>query len=163
MPLLLYFSKKYILNTSRLSLLLFTAMMFLAGGALAQQSFVENKGQWHKNVLFKSDFKTGAFFLENNGFTVVMHHPDDLKLLGQIEHGGGKFAGMEQPVKLRSFAYKVKLQHANAMAFSQGEKPLNTYSNFYTGEDAATWASGCREFQNVYYNCLLYTSPSPRD
>jgi len=47
----------------------------------AQMEFVENKGQWHQNVKFKGDFVTGAFFLENKGFTVLLHNPNDLQKL----------------------------------------------------------------------------------
>ena len=55
--------------------------------------FVENKGQWHSNVDFKGDFKTGAFFLENKGFTVVMHNPEDIQRLSATVHGHGAQSG----------------------------------------------------------------------
>ncbi|RZA01469.1 MAG: hypothetical protein EOO68_10375, partial [Moraxellaceae bacterium] len=45
----------------------------------AQMEFVENKGQWHSNVKFKGDFNTGAFFLEDKGFSVMLHNADDIK------------------------------------------------------------------------------------
>lgn len=53
----------------------------------AQMEFVENKGQWHQNVKFKGDFVTGAFFLENKGFTVLLHNPNDLQKLAVATHG----------------------------------------------------------------------------
>ncbi|MFZ4770478.1 MAG: hypothetical protein ACOYLO_09890, partial [Ferruginibacter sp.] len=59
----------------------------------AQMEFVENKGQWHSNVDFKGDFKTGAFFLENKGFTVVMHNPEDIQRLSASVHGHGAQGG----------------------------------------------------------------------
>ena len=57
----------------------------------AQQSnfeFIENKGQWSKQAKFMGDVGTGSFFLEKNGFTVLLNSPEDLKKLHDISHGG---------------------------------------------------------------------------
>ena len=32
--------------------------------------YIENKGQWHENVLYKTSIKNGAIYLENNKITV---------------------------------------------------------------------------------------------
>ena len=45
--------------------------------------FIENKGQWDNKVNFRGDFTTGSFFLENRGFTVMMHKPEDLQKLSE--------------------------------------------------------------------------------
>jgi hypothetical protein len=45
----------------------------------AQMEFIQNKGQWDSRVEYRGDFSTGSFFLENQGFTVVLHNVDDLK------------------------------------------------------------------------------------
>ncbi len=40
--------------------------------------FVENKGQWDKSVKFLGELSSGAFYIQNKGFTVNLHHPNDL-------------------------------------------------------------------------------------
>jgi hypothetical protein len=35
--------------------------------------FIENKGQWEKNILFKADIGGGAMFLEKDKMTFSIH------------------------------------------------------------------------------------------
>jgi hypothetical protein len=56
--------------------LLMNAVLQLAAQGPATFEFVENKGQWDKQVTFKG----GNFFLQKNGFTVVQHNTTDLQL-----------------------------------------------------------------------------------
>jgi hypothetical protein len=69
--------------------ILFFLLLSQVFSAQAQMEFVENKGQWDQRVLFKGEFNTGSFFLESQGFTVLMHHPDDLNTLSEKTHGHG--------------------------------------------------------------------------
>jgi len=42
--------------------------------ALSQNiEFIENKGQWDEHVRFMGQVPNGAFFIHNNGFTVLQH------------------------------------------------------------------------------------------
>ncbi|HYJ37726.1 MAG TPA: hypothetical protein VEV87_03885, partial [Chitinophagaceae bacterium] len=41
--------------------------------------FVENKGQWESQVKYQGNLgNSGVFYLEKNGFKVLLHHPDDM-------------------------------------------------------------------------------------
>ncbi|HNU88917.1 MAG TPA: hypothetical protein PKJ94_11520, partial [Ferruginibacter sp.] len=55
--------------------------------ATAQIEFIQNKGQWDSRVVYRGDFSTGSFFLENQGFTVLIHNTDDLRNLSDQMHG----------------------------------------------------------------------------
>ena len=74
--------------------------------------FVENKGQWDNRVDFRGDFTSGSFFVENKGFTVLMHKPEDLVALTERMHGhkatNGR-AGTEQPVSLNELGIVIKI------------------------------------------------------
>ena len=121
--------------------------------------FIQNKGQWHSNVEFKSEFTTGAFFLEKKGFTVLLHNPQDLKSLFNVLHGhdGDLNAGQvkmpeaNNTVKLRSFAYKVKFLGANGVFNALPEKPITTHNNYFLGNDKSKWAADCKLYQSVLY------------
>jgi len=67
--------------------LLTFATLFVARSSYAQLQFIENKGQWNKAVVFKSDISTGSFFLEKKGFTVLLHSPTDLLNFEETMHG----------------------------------------------------------------------------
>ena len=57
--------------------------------------FVENKGQWDSHVKFKGSLgQSGTFYLEQNGFKVLLNNPSDMQRLIDSHHGGG---GIHRP------------------------------------------------------------------
>jgi gliding motility-associated-like protein len=144
----------------------FTTILFCLAFAclpfslLAQMEFVENKGQWVSDVKFQAQFTTGAFFLENKGFTVKLQHPDDVRAITDAVHphagdsmGARHKSGTDANgnIRVRSFAYKVRLIGANANAPQIPDKPLNSHNNYFIGTDPAKWAADCKIFQAVTY------------
>ena len=57
--------------------------------AQANFEFVENKGQWDSRVQLKGAFTSGAFYLREKGFTVLLHNPYDLQKMVHDHHGHG--------------------------------------------------------------------------
>ncbi|RYE20054.1 MAG: PKD domain-containing protein, partial [Sphingobacteriales bacterium] len=126
----------------------------------AQMEFIENKGQWHSNVQYKGSFPTGAFFLEQKGFTVALHNADDIKKVTELSHGHplsgtAKDAGATSPsdgkVMVRSFAYKVRFLGASAKASDKPDKPFPTKNNYFIGKDPSKWAGDCSLYGAVTY------------
>ena len=62
------------------------ATFFVAESAFCQIEFIENKGQWNKEVKFMSLAGSGAFYLQQNGFTVAQHNPDDIENIKERVH-----------------------------------------------------------------------------
>ena len=77
----------------------------------AQVEFIENKGQWPNQVKYRGDFNTGSFFIEDGGYTVLLHQPDEIKKMYQYFHGelNEKDQKPGTANTLHSFAYKMKL------------------------------------------------------
>lgn len=147
-----------------ISILLITSILFAVKPAHAQISFIENKGQWNQKINFRSDIESGAFFLEKNGFTVVLNHPGDLQKFSEQIHGHSHDKGKinnrdkeEDTVKanagisIRSHAYKVNFVGASANVQIQPEKTLPTYNNYFIGNDKSKWQGGCKIYQAVLY------------
>lgn len=140
--------------------------IFVASTVNAQMEFVENKGQWDSKVNFRGDFTTGSFFLENKGFTVLLHNPSDLQRLGEVMHGETHNSNTavalavnaaSQPlqntnsVTLHSHAYKVNFLGSNNNIQAVPDKILPTYNNYFTGNDKSKWANNCKIYQAVTY------------
>lgn len=123
--------------------------------AKAQMEFVENKGQWHERVNYRGDFNTGSFFLENKGFTVLLHKPEDVKELSERVHGHGKGNGKEvlsnDPIIFHSFAYKVNFIGVSNNIQRVADKILPTHNNYFIGNDPGKWAGDCKVAQAVTY------------
>ncbi len=121
---------------------------------LAQMEFVQNKGQWDAAVNFRGDFKTGSFFLEKKGFTVLLHDTADIKKLGDIAHGHGirpQDGIHEQQFDLHSFAYKVNFLGASINAIQVPDKMVPGYNNYFIGNDRSKWTADCKLYEAITY------------
>ena len=101
----------------------------------SQLYFVENKGQWDKQVQFKTEAGNSAFFLSKDGYTILMHHPEDYERLTEYSHGHGfdssskKNSSIAPPDKMRAHAFKVKFLGGNFNSTPLMEKPLPGIEN----------------------------------
>jgi len=136
---------------------------------MAQMEFIQNKGQWDSRVEYKGDFSTGSFFIENQGFTVLLHNADDLKKVSDRMHGSSQLtANSFDAVVLRSHAYKVKFLGGNSFAQNVPDKVQPYHNNYFLGNDESKWAAGCKiaqavSYQNIYPNIdLRYYSDGGR-
>ncbi len=119
---------------------------------VAQMQFVENKGQWNDQIKFKGDFKTGAFFLQKSGFTVVLNKPEDVQKKAILQHGAHL-----SPIKLNpcdsfhSHAYNVSFAGANSSPQIIPQKIEPSYNNYFIGNDKSKWAGNCKLYTSVTY------------
>ena len=127
--------------------------------------FIENKGQWDKKVKFQGEVSAGSFFIrKGGGFTVLQHNTEDLARLMAFTHGHefnnearktttpqtGKFI-------LRSHSFNVDFIGSSTNVEMIPDKPLDSYNNYFIGNDPSQWASNCKIYQgitvkNVYPN-----------
>jgi gliding motility-associated-like protein len=131
----------------------FIALFSVANvSSFAQMEFVQNKGQWEKDVLFKADDGNTAFFIEPNGFTVLLNDVEDLKRARKLIHDDKDILNdpkRRESLMVKQHAYKVKFLGSNVNASAVPEKPLNTYNNYFIGNDSKKWASNCGIFAAV--------------
>ena len=151
-------------------LLLLTALsaafQLRAQGTYSNLEFIENKGQWNPAVKYKAALPSGAFFLHSDGFTVLLHNPQELSrararqmafhkaVPGGIptakQAGAPKLPAPDSGV-VHSHAYRVHFLGSSNQSEITADKPLPTYNNYFIGKDPARWASNCRIFQGVTY------------
>ncbi len=153
-------------------LFLLQAYIPCLGQSYANLEFVENKGQWDSQITFKGLTSNGAFFLEKNGYRVLQHNSADLEAMAEYYHPDNKSsvklvtaasiksarsassspaASPSQPaVTLRSHAYDVQFVNSGDPTIV-GDKPINTLTNYFIGNDPKQWASNCQTFQAITY------------
>lgn len=112
--------------------------------------FIENKGQWDKNVKYKGDLSNGALFLEKDGYTVLQHNADDLKNISDFYHAHRPIT-KDETLILRSHAYKVKFLNASSQYKQIPDKKLSYFNNYFIGNDQEKWAADCKLYQAVTY------------
>ncbi|MBA4198381.1 MAG: hypothetical protein C0459_12595 [Chitinophaga sp.] len=120
--------------------------------------FVENKGQWDKNISFKGEMTNGAFALKpDGGYRMLLY---DANSTAFISSHSTKFLSSEQQTNLsktndnstiKGHVYEVKLLNANPNPTTVAEKALKTYNNYFIGDDKSKWASNCKIYQAITY------------
>ena len=126
--------------------------------------FVENRGQWDPRVKYMGEISIGNLYLEKNGFTTLLYHPDDLARLTSGRHGmpgagpgkegvNGKPSTVPNDI-LRSHAYRVTFIGANDQVTITPDKVLPGYNSYFIGNDPTKWASQCKVYQGVTYHDL---------
>jgi len=146
-----------------LNLLVVATLQVAAQDGSSNLEFIENKGQWDSRVVLKGELGNGSFFLQKQGFTVLLHNPEELrKLAGNHRQSLSDVHPGKNPVTsafivsgsndiLHSHVYSVFFQGSNDHIEIVPDKPLPTYSNYFIGRDPSKWASGCKSFQGVTY------------
>jgi len=148
-------------------ILLLATLQMNAQDGYSNLEFIENRGQWDSRVMFKAELNNGAFFLQKHGFTVLLHHPDDVRALTEDHHSQRPAENTVQQKNapappglpapntnrriLRSHAYSVGFIGGSDQSEIVPDKPLPTYNNYYIGNDRSKWTSGCRLFQGITY------------
>ena len=91
-------------------------LMILLSCALSAQEdsfydIIENKGQWQKEVDYKSNISNGTFFLQQQGFTVLLQHEKDRELFFEQMHFVGNksifIIGLTSSFTGMVFAYQI--------------------------------------------------------
>ncbi len=142
---------------------------FFCSKAIAQGylEFVENKGQWDSEIKFKGNLTTGAFALKPDGaYRMLLFNPTDLaKQSGHSNDLSGTAGSIRKKIQstsatsssvsdensLRGHVYEVSFLNANPKPVAVPDKALNTYNNYFIGDDPKKWASHCKIFTAVTY------------
>ena len=131
---------------------LFLAFILPATALKAQYNieFVENKGQWDSRIKFLGQVNAGMFSVEQNGFMVVQHKPEDWAKIGEMaHHHATSELAKNAAFTIHSHAYKVEFLNGNKVAEIIPDKPLPGYNNYFIGKDPSKWASDCKVYQGI--------------
>ncbi len=119
--------------------------------------FIENKGQWPENVLFRTEIPGGYLYLTNQGFEYYFYDEKELN----NKHGlSGKNQNALRQSTPEIATRCVSMYFENGTILKQNlveNEGINTQYNFYYGQDPSKWIHNARaykalKFSNVYPN-----------
>ncbi len=132
--------------------------------------FTENKGQWNSRVLFAGDAGNTGFFLEKNGYRVLLNDSDDISTINQyfgghpattatskqtksqaVINASKKGTGVVPDLILHSHAYEVTFLGSAENPKILPDKMVPTFSNYFIGNDRSKWSSNCKIYQALLY------------
>ncbi len=125
-------------------------VMFAVPQVFGQYEYIENKGQWDENVLYKLNLNDGALFLEPNCVTFNFIDPEELNY--STAHHGGE--SQSHSLLRAAHAYKINFKGANKNPIVSASTPSPDYINYFIGKDQSKWASKVLKYQSVTYEEL---------
>lgn len=111
--------------------------------------FIENKGQWEDNIVFKATIPGGDLYLEENEITYLFYNEGDMERLGALHHHEIKNP-TPQDFIMNLHAFKIKFLNAHTEKISAAE-PTSDYVNYFIGNDKNKWASNVKKYKEVTY------------
>ena len=118
--------------------------------------FIQNKNQWNKKILYKTDIDGGAVFLEKDGFTFVFKDLKAIQKLMKFKNESPKEYKKPTPADfiIKHHAYKLNFLEANKNVAITATEPFEGYYNYFKGNDKTKWASKVNSFRMVTYKGL---------
>jgi gliding motility-associated-like protein len=151
--------KKFRLSALLGTLLILYVLPLCANGGLVSVhdhphnlSFVQNKGQWHSNVLYRTDLGgLNAAFLEQQSFTYVFFDPTDVAQLHDLSQ---KSLEEKAAFRLSGHTYKVNFLHSLSTATLETMGKHSDYNNYFIGNAPSKWQSNVPIFDAIKYHQL---------
>ena len=114
--------------------LLFVTLFFLAN---AQNTFIENKGQFPKSIISKTNLASGALYIEKAKLTYAFYNG---RQLADIHDG------LTADYRVDAHAYSVSFLNASTDSNIVLEEESSFFENYYLG-DKLFWASGVKSYK----------------
>ncbi|MGV3586226.1 MAG: gliding motility-associated C-terminal domain-containing protein [Adhaeribacter sp.] len=112
-------------------------------------AFIQNKNQWHQQILFTANLPQGWLFLEQNQLTYNFLEPAYFN----VEDTNSETATRKELFK--GHAFRINFIGANPQAKVTPANKLPGYRNYFIGREAATWATGVPAFEEITYAGLF--------
>lgn len=114
-------------------------------------AFVENKNQWLKDVMYRTDLPSGFLQVFNNALQYTFY---DSKAVAYYKHqefyqNMPEYAQYKNQTGIKAHSFVVEFLGANPVRV-QAQNPLPTRYNYYIGE-RSKWASRVTAFEQITY------------
>ncbi|MGB0840019.1 MAG: PKD domain-containing protein, partial [Chitinophagales bacterium] len=124
----------------------------------AHLKYMENKGQWADEVLFRAESYGQNIYLEKDGFTFLYWNPkqvDDFMHRNcsesEHEHNCDQHDVADEDYKIDFHAVMVKLDGANELTKLEATETLPEIQNYLKGNDPSKWGTGIHPSKKVWY------------
>lgn len=140
---------RYCLLLITMLLISFANVAFCNEKPKNQLKFIENKGQWESKILYKTIFKGGYAFIENNGIMIVLSDYKGGCKHDIIQESQTKCEHNEDIIN--NHAFKLKLLNSKSPKTIIPQDKSKDYNNYYIGKDKSKWKSEAYSYSNISY------------
>ena len=109
--------------------IVFSLVLILCNFTLSSQQsgfiLIENKGQWHRDVLFKTDLKNGHLYTTKSGFVYDFY---DEKKLSDFYENHYNNIHLSKNKKLKKHAYRVQFKNSDFSTVIKNQPTKHTFN-----------------------------------
>lgn len=113
--------------------------------------FIQNKGQWDKDVLFRAELPGGFLFLKKQSLVYVLYDTREVS----AHHARTPLADETQskvpPTTIKAHGVEVLFEGSNPSVQLTQSQPDGSAYNYFIGNDPSRWASKAEGFGEVLY------------
>ncbi|MEZ4687179.1 MAG: hypothetical protein R3B47_14245 [Bacteroidia bacterium] len=121
--------------------------------APSELRFVENKGQWEKEVRYNVRLRGGNVIMESGGLRYVfVKYPESAKGHGARMFGANKL-GLGDTL-IRGHVVKMSFVGGNPSPEIFPSFPFPEHHNYYQGEDPSRWAEHVKPYRQLDYKAV---------
>ncbi|MBS1623120.1 MAG: gliding motility-associated C-terminal domain-containing protein [Bacteroidetes bacterium] len=115
--------------------------------------FKENKGQWHRNVLYRAEMPNSNVFFERNCITYSLLDSGDMRRLRHDLHREVHYKADLDPV-IHCHAFREVFVNASADAKQLPAAKEPDYYNYFIGKNRSRWASHVSAYRDLTYSSI---------
>lgn len=128
----------------------------------AKLEFIQNKGQWKEDFLYKSITGTGDIYLQQNAITYLLGEQGAWDKVDAYKHGE-----IKTPPKLNYHAYKMIFVNSLQAELSES-KSQSHYYNYFLGNDSSRWKGNIHpalaiDYKGLYKGIDMHLSSEYKD
>lgn len=136
----------------RLASLLLLISLNAIGQSNEGLRFIENKGQWNRDIDFQAQVPGGRLGISAKGFSVLLLDMEEMEHRHLASHGAiDESTGQPSTEPINGHYFQINLLGSNRQAKSIVETPLDGYYNYFLGNDSSRWATNALAFASILY------------
>lgn len=131
---------------------LFLVLCLLCLNSHVEAQLIRNQGQFHPEVLYTKEYGAGVFYVDKQGFTILMHDDSVWNEWIAFGHGHGKHPSQVSGMPPRLKAHAIKVRFSGSSSLESGISELDAYThhyNYFIGNDPLKWTSGVPAFRTL--------------
>ncbi len=117
----------------------------LVNHATAQVGFVQNKGQWPQETLYRTEMNGGFVYIDQNGLTIQLLESDFYRKLHDWVQGTSADSTAD------AHAIKIKFVGADLTQLKEESGAYAHMNNYFIGNDPNRWATDVKSFRQLRF------------
>jgi PKD repeat protein len=116
--------------------------------------FIQNKGQWKADILFRAELPGGFLFLKNKSLVYVLYDRAQISARHAFKPVKGVVSDnirSAPPEQISAQGVEIQFENCTSEIRHTAKRPVSTKFNYFLGNEPAKWAGDVGGFEELLY------------